>query len=391
MAAATVSRGSRSFVVASLAWFVCWQAAALLGAGRRIAVVLGLYGFVLHVVFGKAYALVPSYFDRPLAFPRAPLAQLPLAVGGTAALTVDAAGLADLWAVGASAWALGCGVFVGTLVWTVRDNPLGRETGTAEAKAQYRRTDRLANAFVPVVFAYLLAGAVLPVAARMGLPVPLAAVGPPATHLLAVGTAALLVFSVGFRLLPRFLTVPPRTPLVAVVLPAGAVGPLLLVADFGGGAVFLLGGTLQALALVGFAVAYADVFYRSDRRRIGLWVFLLAVASGVGVAALGLTMAVGGIAPRVADAHARLALLGFLGVAIVGASYQFYPPAVAAVSGIDDRVAAGAVGALSVGVFLEVGGLLGGSEALVELGRWLALFGAALHALVVVAVLRSRH
>jgi hypothetical protein len=391
MSAATVSRGARFFVVTSLAWLVCWQAAVVLGAGRRAAVFLGLYGFVLHMVFGKAYALVPSYFDRPLAFPRAPLVHLPLAAGGTAALAVDTAGFADLWAVGASTWALGCGVFVGTLLWSVRDNPLGRETGTADSKAQYRGTDRLANGFVPVVFAYLLAGAALPVAALLGVPTPLPAAGPPVTHLLAVGTAALLVFALGFRLLPRFLTVPPRFRLAAVVLPAGALGPVLLAADFGGGTTFLLGGTLQSVALFGFAVAYADVFYRSDRRRLGLNTFLLAVAFGVGVAALGLTMALTGIDPAIVDAHARLALLGFLGLAIVGVSYQFYPPAVAGVSGLDDRTATAAVGSLAVGVLLEAGGLLGGSGALVDLGRWLALVGAALHALVVVAVLRSRH
>lgn len=391
MSAATVSRGARFFVVASLVWLVCWQAAVVLGAGRRVVVFLGLYGFVLHMVFGKAYALVPSYFDRPLAFPKAPLVQLPLAAGGTAAMALDAAGFADLWRVGASAWALGCGVFVGTLLWSIRDNPLGRETGTTDAKAQYRATDRLANGFVPVVFGYLLAGAALPIVAFLGIPTPLPAVGPPVTHLLAVGTAALLVFALGFRLLPRFLTVAPRTGLAAVVLPAGAVGPILLAADFGGGTTFLLGGTLQAVALIGFAVAYADVFYRSDRRRLGLNTFLLAVAFGVGVAGLGLTMALTGIDPAIADAHARVGLLGFLGLAIVGVSYQFYPPAVAAVSALDDRTATAAVGSLTVGVLLEAGGLLGGSGALVELGRWLALLGAVLHALVVLAVLRSRH
>lgn len=390
MSAATVSRGARSFVVASLAWFVCWQAAVVLGVSRRTAVFLGLYGFVLHMVFGKAYALVPSYFDRSLAFPKAPLAHLPLAAGGTAAMALDAAGIGDLRTLGVSAWALGCGVFVGTLLWSVRDNPLGRETGTSESKAKYRPVDRLANGFVPVVFAYLLVGAGLPVAALFGVPTPLPTAGPPVTHLLAVGTAALLVFALGFRLLSRFLTVAPRRWLAAVVLPAGAVGPALLAADFGGGAVFQLGGALQAVALVGFAAAYADVFYRSERRRLGLYTVLLAVAFGLLVAALGLTMATTGIDATIADAHARVGLLGFLGLTVVGVSYQFYPPAVAAVPYLDDRTATGAVGLLAVGLLLEAGGLLGGGGAAVELGRWLAFFGAVLHALVVLAVLRTR-
>jgi len=52
------------------------------------------------------------------------------------------------------------------------------------------------------------------------------------------------VFALGFRLLPRFL-----------------------VSSFGFGRWFRLGAGLEAVALVGFAVAYADTFVRSERRR----------------------------------------------------------------------------------------------------------------------------
>lgn len=385
---ATVSRWTRAFVLAGVGWFVCWQAAVVAGLGRP-AVVIGLYGFVLHTVFGKAYALVPSYFDRTLSFPRAPAVHLPLATLGTAVVAAEGAGvLAPPWGtVGAISWALGCLVFVVTLAWSVRDNLTGRETATSDAKAGRRRVDRFANAFVPVALGYLLVGSVLPVGVASG---PLPTAGPPLTHLFAAGTAALFVFALGFRLLPRFLVVEPRWPLVAAVLPAGAAGPLLLAIAFGGGRLFHLGAGLQALALLGFAVAYVDMFARSDRRRIGLVVVALAAVAAAGVALLGVSMAVGGIRPGVAAAHARLALVGFLGLAVVGVEYQFYPPSIASAWGVDDRTAAIAAALLAVGVAVECGGLLAGSAVAIEGGRWLVLAGAVAHAVVLVAVFGAR-
>ena len=398
MSAATVSRGSRLFVLVAAGWFVCWQVAVALGGGRRLGVVLGLYGFVFHTVFGKAYALVPTYFDRALAFPRAPSVHLPLAVGGTAFLALDAAGVASValpaagrlstLEVGAVGWALGIGVFAGALGWSVRDNLSGAETATSEAKADRRRVDRFANGFVPLALAYLLGSAVLLATGGAG---PFGRTAPQLSHLLAVGTATLLLFALGFRLLPRFLVVRPRLPLVLVVLPAGALGPLLLVVDFAGSSPwFLLGAALQAIALVGFAVAYADMWVRSDRRRVGLTAVLVAAMTGGIVALLGVHMATAGLAADVAAAHVRLGLLGFLGVAIVGVSYQFYPPGVATVPLVGDRSAAMAVALLVCGVAAEAAGLLGAVDPLVEVGRLLALAGAILHAVNLVAVFVER-
>jgi hypothetical protein len=392
-ASATVSRWTRLFVVTSLAWLVCWQGAVVAGAGRRVAVTLGLYGFVLHMVFGKAYALVPSYFDRSLAVPRAPALHLPLAVVGTAAIAAAAAGVVPThWAtIGTGFWALGCGLFVGILAWTVRDNITGRETGTVDAKADRRAVDRIANAFVPVALGYLLAAAFLPVLDAVGaLPASLPGGGPPLSHLFAAGTAALLVFAIGFRLLPRFLVVSPRTPLVGTVLAAGAGGPLLLVSSFGAGWLFRLGASLEAVALVGFAVAYADMFGRSDRRRIGLYLLLGSSAAAVAVAVLGLHMAFTGLSLPVAEAHVRVALLGFLGLAVAGVSYQFYPPGIATVPGIDDRTAALAGWLLVAGVAVESIGLLASVESANLAGRWIALAGAVVHATVVFSVFWAR-
>lgn len=391
--AGTVSHWTRAFVTVAVGWFVCWQAAVLAGLGRRTVVFLGLYGFVLHTVFGKAYALVPSYFDCSLAFPRAPAVHLPLAAAGTAAMAADAAGiLPPAWGTaGRVLWALGCAVLVGALGWSARDNLAGSRTATSEAKADRRRVDRFANAFVPVALAYLVAGATLPVVAAVGVPTgPLPAAGASHSHLLAAGTAALLLFALGFRLLPRFLVVAPRGPLVAVVLPAGALGPLVLATTLGGGPGVRAGGALQAVALSGFAAAYVDMFARSDRRRVGLYGLLVAAAAAVAVAVLGLHMAATGVTTGVADAHARVALLGFLGTAVAGVSYQFYPPAVASLSGIDDRTAGAALALLAVGVGIESGGLVAGVDPAVAAGRVAALAGALVHAAVILAVFRAR-
>lgn len=385
MSAATVSRGTRLFVATSIAWFVVWQVGVALEAGRRFAVAVGLYGFVFHVVFGKAYALVPSYFDRRLAFPRAPLVHLPLASAGTGALAVDATGVAATSEVGTLVWALGCVILVGTLGWSIRDNLTGRETGTAASKSDRRPIDRFANGFVPVALGYVLGGAALPAAGSLGVDLPVSNGGPPVTHLLAAGGAVLLLFAVGFRLLPRFLVADPRRALVAVVLPAGALGPVLLAVDFLGGRWFLLGAGLQALAVFGFAVAYLEMFWRSDRHRIGLYVVCVAVTAGAGVVLLGIHMAVSGPIITTAETHARLALLGFLGLSVVGVTYQFYPPSVARLPGIDDRSAATVAGLLAVGLGIEVTGLLTTRQSVVAAGRWTAALGAVGYALVLFA------
>lgn len=386
MATATVSRWTRRFVGVGVVWFVCWQAAVVVGVSRGVSVTLGLYGFVFHVLFGKAYALVPSYFDRSLAFPRAPAVHLPLAAAGVAGMALGASGIPPWGVVGVLAWTLGVFVFVAAIAWSVRDNLTGRETGTAESKAELRRVDRVANAFIPIAIAYLVVGTVLSVGQTTGAGPSLVAGRAPVTHLLAAGGVALLLFAVGFRVLPRFLVVRSRLWLARVVLVAGAVGPLMLAVSFGGGESFTVGASLEAVALVGFALAYVDLFRRSDRRRIGLYVFCAAAAGAVLVAGFGVFLTVLGFDAAVADAHARIALLGFLGLAIVAVSYQFYPPAVAAVSFVDDRTAAVAAALLVVGLSVEVGGILTGHAGGVAVGRSLALVGSVCYAGVLAAV-----
>jgi hypothetical protein len=392
MTAATVSRWARRYVLASAAFLLLWQVGVVAGVPRRTEVTLALFGFVLHMIFGKAYSLVPSYFDRELAFPRAPAVGFPLAVAGTAGLAAASLGGGPAWLapLGATLWGLGVAVFVGTLAWTVRDNLTGGATGTGEANADRRPTDRLANAFVPVAGLYLVAGTYGTLALHTGLPLLIDGYAPRLTHLLAAGTAALLIFALGFRLLPRFLVASVPRPLVAVVLVAGAVAPWLLAVRLGIGVWFRVGALLEALAVIGFAAGCWLLFARSDRRRVGFYGVLAGTASGVVGVALGLAFAFGHGSADLVVAHRRLNLLGFVGFTIVGLAYQFYPPAVGALPGSSDRTALISIATLVLGLLGQVVGLAAARPLVTTVGAVVALAGALLYAYLLGSVFRAR-
>jgi len=391
MVPAGLSRRAHRELHVAVAFLVGWQVAALAGAPRAVTVPLGLLGFVFHVIFAKAYSLVPSYFASELAFPRAPSVQLPLTAFGAIGL----AGAAGGWlpgVVGAAAgvsWLAGVLMFLGAITWAVRDNLLGAETGTAEPTAEPQGVDRFANAFVPVVGGYLLAGSYELAATWAGLPTMLDGYLPRASHLLAAGTATLLVFAVGFRLLPRFLTARPPAVLVGLVLPAAAIGPAVLAVTLPAGPFFVLGAFLEASAVIGFALASGWLFVRSDRRRVGFYPVGLGMLAGVAAVAIGLHMATVGFDLSLARAHARLNLLGFLGLTIIGVTYQLYPPAVGEFRGASDRAALVIVGLVAVGVGIEVIGLLTAAGMLVDMGRVIALGGALGYARLLAGLLRQ--
>jgi len=389
---ATKSRWSRVLVAVGIVGLVAWSVAVVLGAPRRTAVTLGLYGFVFPVVFGKAYALVPSYFDRDLAWSLAPALQFPLTAVGVAGLAL--APLPGVPAVsgpvGAVAWTLGVAVFLVTLLATVRTNLTGGETGTGEHNADRRSVDRAANLFVPVVFAYLAVGTWETLATHTVVPVLLDGYPPRASHLLAAGTVALLVFAVGFRLLPRFLVAHTDRRLPWLVLPAGALGPVLLAVGIPGGPVLHAGAGLEAVAMVGWAVAYGGLYRATDRHRVGFHGPLLGTLAGLAGVALGLAMAVGPVTESLVVAHYRLNVLGFLGLTVVGVTYQFYPPAVGDFSGAGDRLALGSIGLLSVGLAVEVVGALAAVGVVTTLGRALSLLGALAYAYLVLGVFVQR-
>ena len=385
------SRWSRRFVLVGVVLLVCWQVGEVAGVTRQTAVVLGLLGFVFHTVFGKAYSLVPSYFDRDLATTRFLSLHFACSLGGTLLLAVDAEfSLSVAGAAGSVLWVAGVALFLGTILWTVRDNLTGAETGTGTVNADRRGVDRIANLFVPVALGYLAVGSYELLAVSTSLPALVDGYPPRAFHLLAAGTVALLVFAIGFRLLPRFMVAHPPRSLVWVVLPAGAVGPPVLALTLPGGGLFPVGAVLQALAVAGFALAVAVLYHRSDRRRVGFYGVLAGVVAGAVAAALGLVFAFDAPSANLVAIHARLNLLGFLGLTIVGVSYQFYPPTVGTFWGAGDRTALAAILLVAGGLAVELTGALAAVPAAVTGGQTLALCGALVHVFLLVGLFHER-
>ena len=391
MAGAQRSAGTlRLFVLAGVGFLLAWQLAVGFGAPRRMQVVLGLYGFVFHVIFGKAYALVPAYFDRQLAWPTVPRVHLLVATPGTIALAIGTTGRDGIAAVGAIAWTLGVVCFVGSMAWTIRDNPTGRETATGEANRARRRVDRLANAFVPIVLAYLLVGSYGTVALTTALP-PIVDANPVrVSHLLAAGTGGLLVFAVGARLLPRLLVASPSFLIVAITLATGAVAPAMLAAALWSPPWFALGAVGQAIAVFGYAAMIGSLLAETDRRRVGQAGIGLGALAGVLAVLLGLAFALGGAVAVLHVVHFRLMLLGFLGFTILGVLYHLYPPAVADLPGTGDRLAGLALALLAGGLALEAAGAVAGLELGTRLGHGLGIAGAAAVCYLLAGIVHAR-
>lgn len=403
-----ISRWTRRFVIASGLFLLAWTAGTLLGVPKRTEIFLGVFGFVFNMVFAKGYTLIPSYFDRTLASPWLPAIHFPLAVLGTVGLglasivsagalgpitagTLAGANTSEAIALGGIAlWSVGVLVFVGGTIWSVRGNLVGSETATGEHNRHRQSVDRLANRFVPVALAYLLFGTYELSASLTPLPPIFDGYPPRSTHLFAAGTAALLIFAIGFRLLPRFLGASPPTLLVGLVLSLGAIGPLGLAWTLPAGEWLPLFGIVEALAVLGYAAAIGLLFARSKRLRVGMYGVLAGMIAGVFGVGLGLWLAVDGVSGVVYDAHVRLNLLGFLGLTIVGVAYQFYPPSASVYPGGTDRTAAISIGAFGSGLAVELVGLAATSGTLEAIGHFLALVGAVVYLYLLVGVFASR-
>jgi len=393
MASATLSRWTRRYLVVAVVCLALAGVAIVLGAPRRTEVALGLYGFVLTTAFGKAYTLVPSYFDRTLVVPQIPAVHLPIQVVAVSALAVapirGAPSALDV--VGPVAWGLGVAVFAGTVLATIATNPLGRETATSESKADRAALDRLANPFMPVALGYLLVGSYTLLAPAVGLPALIDGVVVRSTHLLAAGFALLLLFSVGYRLLPRFLVANLPTALAGPVLVAGAVAPALLAVGYPAGVVFQAGAALESLAVVGFAVSYGWLFFSTDRDRVGFYGPMAGVVLGLGGVLLGAWFAFVGIDGGLVRSHLRLNVFGLLGLSVLGVIYQFYPPAVSAWPGEGDRLALASIALVAAGVVTTVLTAFGPAPFVALGGGVLALGGVVATYLVVGTIWSRTH
>lgn len=379
---------SRRFTVASAVFFVGWQLAVLVGADRQVPIQLAVLGFVSHMIFGKAYLLIPSYFQRALPRTRVPGVQLALSAGGTALLVLSTLGgehRSLVAAVGAVAWCLGVAVFLGTLLSLIVTR---RGFGTC-APNLGSPAERFALSFVPVAFAYLLVGSYGILARTAGLPVLFDGYPPRTTHLLAAGGAGLLIFALGTQLLSRFMGVTPSKPVVGIVLPAGAVGPLALAMSLGEPSLLPFAGVVETIAIVGFTALAVRGFVQSERRRVGLYGVIAGLVSAVAAAVLGLTVATGGWTAATAVVHRRLMLVGFLGLTVVGFAYLFYPPAAGTFRGASDETALLTIGLLGTGLAVESLGHLGGSPLVATSGTIVVLFGAVGYAAFITLLLRG--
>ncbi len=326
---ANVSHWSRRLVLTGACFLVIWNFALIVGIGRQTGIFLGLFGFVFHTIFGKAYALIPTYFDRTLSTDRLLAPQFFLTTTGTIALAVGTELVHPaLLTTGGLLWLAGTAVFLGTLIWTLRGNFSGRETSTGTHNEHRVVVDRIANAGTPVALLFLGLGSAGVALSQLAIGGSFVAYTPRWIHLIAVGGATVLIFSLGFRLLPRFLATTPPEWLVWAVIPAGIFGPLLLAAGIPDGPLFLIGALVQSIAMVGYAALVLTLLIRTERSRIGYSAIGAGAVSALIVVSLGLHFAFVGQTGQQVMAHYRVALLGFLGLTIVGISYQFYPPAV---------------------------------------------------------------
>lgn len=376
---AITSRWSRRFVLTGAAFLVAWQLTLLAGLESRTGVVLGLFGFIFHTIFGKAYSLVPTYFDRTLAWPRLLPVHLVGSATGTVLIAMDAGwnySLAGM--VGASLWYGAVGIFLVTLFASIWDNPTGSETGTGDHNSHRADVDRRANLGIPVALGFLALGSYELLAVQTGLPPVFDEYRPRAFHLLATGTGALFVFAIGFRLLPRFFVATPPDRLVGVVIAAGAIGPLVLAVGLPAGTHLEYGAILQSIAVLGYATAIATLAVRTDRTRIGLYAVVIGAIAGVAGITLGLVFAFDGITADLRLAHLRLNLLGFLGLTIIGVSYQFYPPTVIDLPVPSNWVGGFVIGALALALGLETLGAITLSP-LLTVGYVFATLGAIVH------------
>ena len=101
---------ARRFVLVGVTPLVVRQVGEVVDIARRTAVTLGVLGFVLHTVFGKAHALLPPYFDRDLATTRLVPVHLACSLAGTLLLAGAAEGTARRLASGTvveAAWLFG--------------------------------------------------------------------------------------------------------------------------------------------------------------------------------------------------------------------------------------------------------------------------------------------
>lgn len=373
------SRWTRSFTAASALSMVALQIAVLSEASRRTAVLVGLFGAVLPMVFGMAYLLLPSYVGRTLSTRRLPGVHFAAAYAGAGTLVADGlVGLSpQLVAVGGLLWSLGVAIFVGTLLWTIVPAVTANPEIVLRTADRPQRSTRLATLLIPVAVGYLVVGTVALLSTVSSLPDVVGSSLPVVAHYYATGFATLLVFALGARLLTGFFHESPPRYLTWVVLLCGAVAPGVLAVNFWNPPWFLVGAGFAVVAMTGYLGLVGVVAYRTDRQRIGLYGIVLGALSGT-VAVGAATLAACGVGTAVlVGVHVDVILGGFLLSTIIGYAYLFFPVTNGQFPGASERTALTTILLLVSGVGIRTLGALTAYSPFDVAGGSLAVLGTA--------------
>jgi len=374
-------RWTQRFTVASAAAFVVSCVAAGVVSDPRIPVILALFGFVCPMIFGMAYLLLPPYVRRTLVDHRLPGIHFVLAFPGAGSLVLGTAieGLGLLRSLGAVVWSLGVLVFVGALFGTVVPAVLDDPASVFRGGDRPQRSTRLATATIPIAIGYLLLGTMVLVQSTSVVsawdPTLVSVI-----HLYAVGFGALLIFSLGARLLLGFYRASPPKSLLWLVLVAGAVAPMLLGFTIWVDPWFRVGAALESIAMVGYAIVVGITGYRTERRRFGYVGIAFGAVAGVLAVAVAAPVAFGTpVLDNWVSLHRTTVLWGFFPLTIVGYAFLFFPVTDGQFRGATRRVATTTIVLLAVGLLIRLFGIAAASEPVRLGGVATSVVGALLY------------
>ncbi|MFC6987663.1 hypothetical protein ACFQJD_01035 [Haloplanus sp. GCM10025708] len=261
------------------------QATYLLDWPIRVIGLFGLLGAVLPMTFGMAYLLLPAYVGTTLATPRLPGVHLVVSYAGAAVLVAGQLTTLSraLVTAGATLWSIGVACFLAALGATIVPVLRADPSVVIRGRDRPQRSTRAATGTVLLAILYLAVGTIALLTRMSGIQVIPSATIPSVVHYYAVGFAALLIVSLGARLLVGFYHVVPPRLLTWGALGGGAVAPALIAGSFWSWPLFQVGAVVLAFGILCYLGMVAVVALRTDRRRIGLVGVLAGAFAGVGV------------------------------------------------------------------------------------------------------------
>ncbi|WP_226042943.1 hypothetical protein [Natrinema sp. DC36] len=388
-----ISRWTHAFAVASALGMVGLQTTYLLDWSIRAIGLFGLLGAVLPMTFGMAYLLLPAYVGTTLATPRLPGVHLVVSYAGAAVLVAGQLTTLPrpLVTVGATLWSLGVACFLAALGATIVPVLRADPSVVIRGRDHPQRSTRVATAVVPLAILYLAVGTIVLLTRMTSVQVVPGTTIPGIVHFYAVGFAALLIISLGARLLVGFFHVVPPRPLTWGALGGGVVAPDLIAGSLWTRPLFQMGAGVLAFGMLCYLGMIAIVAVRTDRRRIGLVGVLAGAFAGAGGVLVAATVVIDGGAAWLIEAYVPLVLDGFLLLTIIGYAYEFFPIGTGQFTGASERVGLATIGILGFGVVLRAVGPLLGAPVVGDVGATLGILGTSVFAYVLTRRLAGIH